>query len=295
MKDKGVTNMAASVRRRLLNLSQARGADYNALLTQYAIERFLYRLSRSPRADRFVLKGALLFRVWAADLHRPTKDLDLLGFGDPTPDAVAAAVREIIATAVPDDGLRFDPASVTAAEIREEQEYGGIRAKLVAMLGDARIPMQVDVGFGDTIVPQPKVEAFPTLLDHDAPRLRMYPPETVIAEKLEAIVKLGMANSRMKDYYDLLVILRKYDPDSYGLAKAIAATFQRRKTRVPDHAPTGLSDEFARDPIAQRRWPEFLRRLQIKDAPADLGEVVKTIWARVELAMLKANALTLGR
>ncbi len=295
MTDKPVTDVAASVRRRLMNLSQTRSADYNALLTQYAIERFLYRLSKSKLADRFVLKGAMLFRVWAADLHRPTKDLDLLGFGDATPDAVAAAVRQIIATAVPDDGLRFDPATVTVAEIREEQEYGGIRVKLVAMLGNARIPMQVDVGFGDTIIPQPKVEMFPTLLEQDAPTLRMYPPETVIAEKLEAIVTLGIVNSRMKDYYDLLVIFRMYDPDSYVLAKAIAATFRRRQTSVPEHAPTGLSNEFARDPIAQRRWPEFVRRLRIEDAPENLGEVVKTIWARVELAMIKANALALGR
>lgn len=295
MKDRGVTNMAASVRQRLLNLSQARGADYNALLAQYAIERFLYRLSKSELADRFVLKGAMLFRVWAADLHRPTKDLDLLGFGDPTPDAVAGAVRQIIATSVPDDGLRLDPTTVAAAEIRGQQEYGGIRAKLVAMLGNARIPMQVDVGFGDTIVPKPKVEAFPTLLDHDAPKVRMYPPETVIAEKLEAIVRLGMANSRMKDYYDLLVILRMKDPDSYALAKAIAATFQQRKTRVPDREPTGLSDEFARDTTAQLRWPEFLRRLRIEDAPEDLAKVVKTIWTRVDLAVIKANALTRGK
>ena len=295
MTDRPVSNVAASVRRRLLNLSQARGTEYNALLTQYAIERFLYRLSRSELADRFVLKGAMLFRVWAADLHRPTKDVDLLGFGDSTPEAVAAAVRKIVMTAVPDDGLRFDPAAVTAAEIREEQEYGGIRAKLVAMLGDARIPMQVDVGFGDTVIPQPKVETFPALLDHEAPKLRMYPPETVIAEKLEAIVRVGLANSRMKDYYDLLAIFRKYDPDSYVLAKAIAATFRRRRTAVPEGAPTGLSDAFARDPIAQRRWPEFLSRLRIDDAPEDLGEVVQAIWARVELAMLKANALTHGR
>ncbi len=294
MKHKPITNMAASVRRRLLNLSRARGANYNALLAQYAIERFLYRLSKSELADRFVLKGAVLFRVWAADLHRPTKDLDLLGFGDPTPEAVAASVRQIITTTVPEDGLRFDPANVTAAEIREEQEYGGIRAKLVAMLGNARIPMQVDVGFGDTIHPQPKVEAFPTLLDQDAPQLRMYPPETVIAEKLEAIVKFGMANSRMKDYFDLLVVLRMYDPDSDVLAKAIAATFHRRRTPVPATVPTGLSDEFVGDPIAQRRWPQFLRRLRIEDAPADLDEVAKTIWARVELAMLKAHSLARG-
>ena len=292
MTDRPIANVAASVRQRLMNLSQARSADYNAMLAQYAIERFLYRLSKSTLSDRFVLKGAMLFRVWAADLHRPTKDVDLLGFGDATPDAVAAAVRQIVTTAVADDGMRFDPTTVTAAEIREEQEYGGVRVKLLAMLGNARIPMQVDVGFGDTIVPPPKLEVFPTLLDQDAPRLRMYPPETVVAEKLEAIVTLGIANSRMKDYYDLLVIFRMCDPDSHLLAEAIAATFRRRQTLVPGDVPTGLSDAFARDPIAQRRWPELLRRLRIKDAPENLGEVVRIIWARVELAMVKARYLS---
>jgi len=149
MTDRPIANVAASVRQRLMNLSQARSADYNAMLAQYAIERFLYRLSKSTLSDRFVLKGAMLFRVWAADLHRPTKDVDLLGFGDATPDAVAAAVRQIVTTAVADDGMRFDPTTVTAAEIREEQKYGGVRVKLLAMLGNARIPMQVDVGFGE--------------------------------------------------------------------------------------------------------------------------------------------------
>ena len=289
---KHITNVAASVRQRLLNVSVAKGADYNALLAQYAMERFLYRLSKSDLADRFVLKGAMLFRVWASDLYRPTKDLDLLGFGEATPAAVSASVRKIVITQVPEDGLRFDPDSVVAAEIREEQEYGGIRAKILAMLGNARIRMQVDVGFGDSIVPAPVVRVFPTLLDQDAPRVRMYPPETVIAEKLEAMAKLGVANSRMKDYYDILVVFRIHTLDDDVLAKAIAATFHRRQTPLPEEVPTGLSDEFGRDPLARRRWPEFLQRLRIEDAPADLSQVIKAIRERVLPAMQKARGLS---
>lgn len=290
MKDKNLTNVAASVRQRLLNLSVSKGVDFNALLAQYAIERFLYRLSKSALADRFVLKGAMLFRVWAADLHRPTKDLDLLGFGEHTPDAVAAAIKKIVATTVPDDGLLFDETSVTAAEIREEQEYGGIRVKLVAKLGSARIPMQVDVGFGDAVVPKAKLELFPALLDQDAARVRMYSPETVVAEKLEAIVTLGIANSRMKDFYDLLVIFRMYELNNETLAEALVATFHRRQTPIPAEAPVGLSDEFGRDPVARRRWTEFLRRLQIKDAPRELVEVIDAIWARMSIPIAKARS-----
>ena len=185
MTEKPVNNVSASVRQRLMNLRQAGREDYNVLLMQYAIERFLYRLSKSGLAESFVVKGAMLFRVWSGAMHRPTKDLDLLGYGEGTPAAVAEAVRQVIATHVADDGLVFDPDSVTATEIREEQEYGGIRVKLVAMLGNARIPMQIDVGFGDAITPEAAIRPYPTLLNTDAPELRMYPPETVVAEKLE--------------------------------------------------------------------------------------------------------------
>jgi len=291
MTDKPAKNVAASVRQRLLNRRKASGEDYNALLTQYAIERFLYRLSRSDLADEFVLKGAMLFRVWSGALHRPTKDLDLLGQGDPTPDAVADAVRLMLATPVPDDGLSFDPQTVVAAEIREEQEYGGIRVKLLAMLGNARIPMQIDVGFGDAITPSANVHAYPTLLDQDAPQLRMYPPETVVAEKLEASVVRGMINSRMKDYYDLLVIFRVYDLDDRILARAIAATFKRRQTELPTDVPAGLSDEFGGDADAQRLWREFLRRLRIEDAPAELSEAVAAIRQRLWPVIQQARHL----
>ncbi|MBL7132891.1 MAG: nucleotidyl transferase AbiEii/AbiGii toxin family protein [Phycisphaerae bacterium] len=291
MSDKPVKNVAASVRQRLMNLRQARGEDYNALLTQYAVERFLYRLSRSKLSGRFVLKGAMLFRVWSGALHRPTKDLDLLGYGEGTPAAVADAMWHVIATPVADDGLVFDPDSLTATEIREEQEYGGIRVKLVATLGNARIPVQVDVGFGDAVTPEAVSRPYPTLLGMDAPELLMYPPETVVAEKLEAAVALGMTNSRMKDYYDLLVILRAFELSDEGLAAAIAATFRRRQTALPDDVPPGLSDDFGSDEAAQRLWREFLRRLHIKDAPNDFAEVVASVRRRIWPVMAQARQL----
>ena len=291
MTDRPVKNIAASVRQRLLNLRHARGEDYNALLTQYAIERFLYRLSKSALSGRFVLKGAMLFRVWSGALYRPTKDLDLLGYGEGTPTAVAEAIRQVITTHVADDGLVFDPDSLTATEIREEQEYGGIRVKLVAKLANARIPMQIDVGFGDAVTPEAAIHAYPTLLDTDAPRLRMYPPETVVAEKLETAVARGMTNSRMKDYYDLLVIFRICELSDEGLAKAIAATFQRRQTALPDDVPPALSGDFGSDEVAQRLWREFLRRLQIEDAPVDFGEVVADVRHRIWPVMAQARQL----
>lgn len=291
MTDKPAKNVAASVRQRLMNRRQASGEDYNALLTQYVIERFLYRLCQSDLADEFVLKSAMLFRVWSGALHRPTKDLDLLGRGDPTPDAVATRYARCWRPPVPDDGLSFDPQTVVAAEIREAQEYGGIRVKLIAVLDNARIPMQIDVGFGDAITPAATVHSYPTLLDQDAPRLRMYPPETVVAEKLEASVVRGMINSRMKDYYDLLVIFRVYDLDDRILARAIAATFKRRETELPADVPAGLSEDFGRDADAQRLWHAFLRRLRIEDAPVELSETVAAIRQRLWLVIQQARHL----
>jgi len=197
----------------------------------------------------------------------------------------------VIATHVADDGLVFDSDSVTAREIRQEQEYGGIRVKLVAMLGNARVPMQIDVGFGDAITPEAVMRPYPTLLETDAPELRMYPPETVVAEKLDAAVALGMTNSRMKDYYDLLVIFRTHELADDSLARAIAATFQRRQTPVPDDVPAALSDEFGSDAVPQRLWREFLRRLQIGDAPGDFSEVVANVRHRVWPVMMQAKRL----
>jgi len=289
MTEKRAKNIAASVRQRLLNLRETQGEDYNVLLTQYAIERFLYRLSKSELDDRFVLKGAMLFRVWSGTLHRPTRDLDLLGGGDPTPNAVVDSIRQILAAPVENDGLMFDPTSIEAREIREEQEYGGIRVKLIALLGNARIPMQIDVGFGDAITPEAQVQMYPTLLGMDAPRLRMYPPETVIAEKVEAAVTLGMTNSRMKDYFDLLVLLRGDILPEESMANAIVATFQRRQTPLPSEIPPGLSDDFGTDEKAQCLWREFLRRMQIDDIPSDFAAVVAKLRDRIWPILVRAR------
>jgi predicted nucleotidyltransferase component of viral defense system len=289
MKKKPASNVGASVRQRLLNLRDTTGEDFNTLLTQFAIERFLYRLSRSSIADRFVLKGAMLFRVWSGSLHRPTKDVDLLGSGEATATAVATTIRQIINVAVEDDGILFAADSVQAEEIRESQEYGGIRVTFTATLDKAVIPLQVDVGFGDAITPAAEDRAYPVLIDMAAPQLRMYPVETVIAEKLEAAVKLGMINSRMKDFYDLLVIFRKYSYDDALLARAVAQTFARRGTLLPQTVPQGLSDEFGSDPSATRLWREFLARMQLTNEPTDFAVVIRTIRDRLWPTIVAAN------
>ncbi|MEI6240566.1 MAG: nucleotidyl transferase AbiEii/AbiGii toxin family protein [Planctomycetia bacterium] len=289
MTKKPVSNVGASVRQRLLNLRDQTREDAQALFTQFAIERFLYRLSRSSLVDRFVLKGAMLFRVWSGSLHRPTKDVDLLGFGDPTPTSVAAMIGQIITTTVEDDGITFDAASIRAEDIRENDDYGGIRATFTATLDKAIIPLQVDVGFGDAITPAAEDREYPVLVGMAAPKLRMYPLETVIAEKLEAAVKLGMVNSRMKDFYDLLVIFRRFPYEDGTLAQAIEETFARRGTPLPRVIPQGLSDEFGSDPPANRRWREFLVRMQLANEPTDFAVVIRTVRDRLWPTILAAG------
>jgi predicted nucleotidyltransferase component of viral defense system len=289
MTKKPVSNVGASVRQRLLNLRDQTGEDAQALFIQFAIERFLYRLSRSSVADRFVLKGAMLFRVWSGSLHRPTKDVDLLGFGEPAPASVAAMIHQIINTAVEDDGITFDAASIRAEEIRENDDYGGIRATFTATLDKAIIPLQVDVGFGDAITPAAEDREYPVLVGMAAPKLRMYPVETVIAEKLEAAVKLGMVNSRMKDFYDLLVIFRRFRYDDGTLARAIGETFARRGTPLPRIVPQGLSDEFGSDPTANRRWREFLTLKQLASEPTDFAVVIRTVRDRLWPTIMAAG------
>jgi hypothetical protein len=250
----------------LLNKAKARGEDFNLILTRYAIERFLYRLSLAPARDTFWLKGALLFDLWFDVPHRPTRDADFLGFGPIDIEALATTVREICNIAV-EDGMTFDPDSIMVEEIREEARYGGLRVRLVARLGNARNTVQLDVGYGDAVTPGPEEAVYPTLLDDQpAPRLRVYPRAAVAAEKLEAIVSLGMANSRMKDYFDLRALAREGVLDARQLGDAIAATFQRRQTLVPENMPHGLSDEFAHDAIKQAQWKAFLSKNRL-DAP----------------------------
>lgn len=267
-------NVGASVRQRLLNLARASGQPLELLLTRYALERLLHRLSISPHRHRFVLKGALLLTTWFEEPHRATRDLDLLGFGDPSDDALLAVFREIMAITV-DDGVSFDTAGLQVQPIREDLEYGGSRLRTTAALAGARIPIVVDVGFGDAIEPGAEDIDLPVLLEMPSPHLRAYSQETVIAEKLHAMVMLGLANSRMKDYYDVWMLQRGFEIDAGRLRRAIEATFARRGTEVPAMPPEGLSDAFAADPSKQAQWEAFVRNLSVPGP--ELGDVVSEL------------------
>ena len=255
-----VRNVAASVRQKLLNRSRAKGEDFLFLITRYALERFLYRLGRSVHNDRFVLKGALLFALWEGDLHRVTRDVDLLGFGSPALPEMERVIREICEADVEDDGMLFLPNQVRSAPIREDQEYEGVRIVVPGRLATARVRLQIDVAFGDAVTPQPEEAVFPTLLDAPAPVLRTYPRETVVAEKLQAMVMLGIANSRMKDFFDVAYLARHFSFGGPLLVKALTNTFTRRRTALPTRLPMALTDEFAKDRAKQTQWSAFVRK-----------------------------------
>jgi hypothetical protein len=271
-----VRNTAASVHQRLLNRARSIGADPNLILIWYGIERLLFRLSASSYRDSFILKGAMLFRLWSGSEFRPTRDLDLLGFVDREIATVHSAFAAICVENVEDDGLVFDAGTIRIEEIREQQEYGGLRVSLLARLGPARVPMQIDVGFGDVVTPAATHEEFPCLLDHARPRVRAYPRETVVAEKYEAIVEKGMTNSRMKDYYDLWFLSQRFEFDGSLTAAAISATFKRRGTPLPGTVPIGLSTEYASDLSHMRQWSAFFSRISTL-TPLDLGHVVTAV------------------
>jgi predicted nucleotidyltransferase component of viral defense system len=280
-------DIGTSVRARLLRLARERGEDFQLVLTRYANERLLFRLASSRHAERFVLKGAALFTLWTGKPHRATRDLDLLGFGDPSPDGVRDVFRDVLALDVLDDGVRFDLSTLVVGLIREDQEYGGVRVELIARVTTAQIRLQIDVGFGDAITPEASVVDFPTLLDFPAPRLRAYPRETVVAEKLDAMVQLGMANSRMKDFYDVAVLARDFDFDGEVLARAIRATFDRRKTTLPTTTPVALTDAFAEDLAKKTQWSGFVRKANVRDA-SPLAETVAAVRAFVEAPLAAA-------
>ena len=279
--------LIASIHARLLNLARARGEDFNLILTRYALERFIYRLSLAPARETYWLKGAMLFDLWFDVPHRPTRDADFLGFGPMDTEVLASTVRNICDITV-DDAMAYDPDSITVEEIREVARYGGLRVRLLGLLGKARCTVQLDVGYGDAVTPGPEEAIYPTLLDDQpAPRLRVYPRETVVAEKLEAIVSLGMANSRMKDFFDLRALAREGILNTGLLADAIAATFQRRGTEMPAEVPLGLSEEFARDAAKLVQWKAFLSKNRL-DAPT-LDEVVEEVRRFVEEPMTLAR------
>jgi hypothetical protein len=255
---KDVVNLSASVRQRLLNLATKRKEDFGLVLSRYGMERFLYRLSTSPHRDLFVLKGALLLQVWTGETYRPTRDLDLLG--KEMNLSYQKIFSDVCSQDVEEDGLSFLSQTIRVERIRDEEAYEGVRVLLEARLGNVRIPLQIDVGFGDAIVPAPEDLEFPTLLTFPAPRLNAYPKECVVAEKFEAIVKLGMANSRMKDFYDLWVLAQRFQFESATLAAAIQATFATRETVLPTSLPLALQTDFYKLPRKQTQWKAFLRK-----------------------------------
>ncbi len=260
-------NISASVRDRLLNKARAEKLDYNLLLTRYALERMLYRLSISKQRDQFLLKGALLFDLWFDVPHRPTHDADFLGFGSAEIPHIEEIFRDICRIEV-EDGIAFQPDTVKAAEIRKEANYAGVRVTLQGMLDSARCPVQIDIGFGDAVVPGPDEVHYPVILgEMPEPHLHVYPRYTVVAEKLEALTSLGMLNSRMKDYFDLWILAKHSDFDGQILSRAVAATFDRRRTAIPTGLPIGLSDEFISDAQKAKQWQGFLRKNALDPMP----------------------------
>ena len=283
-----VTNIAASVRAKLLNLARETQRPLDQLLTRYALERLLYRLGRSQYRDRFALKGALLVSTWFDSPHRPTRDIDFLGFGEPSIDTLLQRFREILATPI-DDGLAYDTAALTAEPIRESQRYGGTRLRTTATLAGARIPIAIDVGFGDSIEPGLQEIDLPALLDMPAPNLLAYSQETVIAEKFEAVVRLGLANSRLKDYYDMWALLETRELDQEGLARAIDATFSRRATALPVGTPDGFTARFAENEARRTQWLAFIRNVEREAPPLDT--VVAELKARLMPVVRRISSL----
>ena len=269
-------NIAASIRAKLLNRSRETGEELQNLLMRFATERLLYRLSRSKHKDNFLLKGAALFAFWFDQPHRPTKDLDLLGRGANDVSSLENIIREICAIEG-DDGLHFLAESVKGGNIREDEVYGGIRITLTAMLERARIHLQIDIGFGDAVTPQASEETLSTILNSlPAPKVKIYPKETVVAEKFEAMVKLGIANSRMKDFWDVRYLVREFDFEGTLLQKALKATFAARQISFPTQLPVALTDEFATNQLIAARWSAFIKRNKII-ADTELSEVIKSL------------------
>jgi predicted nucleotidyltransferase component of viral defense system len=273
------TGLARSVQVRLVRHAHALGVDPNVVLARYGAERLLYRLSRSPDAERFVLKGAMMLLVWLGESVRPTRDADLLGFGALDTESLRVTFAAVCAVRVEPDGLEFDVESLRVAPIRVEDAYGGQRVTLVARLGSARVRVQVDVGAGDDVFPEPQWLEYPSLLDLPRPRLRAYRPETAVAEKLHAMVELDARNSRMRDFFDLHELAAAWAFEGSVLRRAITGTFERRRTMVPRELPLALTPGFAAIEGKQAQWNGFVRRLPGTAVPQDLGAVIDGVAA----------------
>jgi predicted nucleotidyltransferase component of viral defense system len=296
VKSKPPRDRAASVRQRLLNIAKERGEEFNFVLLRYGLERLLFRLGQSRYAGTFVLKGAMLFPLWSGSPHRATKDMDLLGSGPPDISRFVDIFREVAAGDV-DDGVRFLPDTVAGVAIREEAIYDGIRITLEGRLGVARIPLQVDVGFGDAVTPAPVETSYPVLLaDMPTPRLRVYARETAIAEKVEAMVTLGLGNSRMKDFFDIWYLARTFEFDEATFGAAIRTTFARRQTPLPYETPVALTATFANDPAKAAQWRAFIGRSRAVGTAPGLSEVVEVLVALLmPIMMSEGKEPTAGR
>jgi predicted nucleotidyltransferase component of viral defense system len=284
-------DLAHSIRQKLQNIAQTTGRPFEEIFQYFVMERFLYRLSRSRYAEQFVLKGALMFTAWRAAQFRPTRDIDLLGQAGNQPAEIAEVFREVCQSESEPDGLRFDADSLKAQVIKEDADYEGVRVTFLVYLEKSRFAMQIDIGFGDVTTPAPTFADYPTLLDLPAPRLKGYSKETVIAEKFEAMTKLGMLNSRMKDYFDIWSLSRQFDFEGALLSQAMAATFRHRGTEILA-LPTALTEQFAKDPVKQTQWLAFVRKARL---PSTVGELPLVVEALANFLLPLAGALSRGK
>jgi predicted nucleotidyltransferase component of viral defense system len=269
-------NIAASVHQRLLNEARESGRPFNELFQYYAIERFLYRLSMSSHGKNFTLKGAMMLVVWQSPISRTTMDIDMLGKMENSVENIISIVRDVCRQEVEPDGILFDPKSVQGERITEDADYEGVRILFRGSLATARITIQLDVGFGDIVIPAPELTAYPTILDFPAPQIHVYSKESTVAEKFEAMVKLGIMNSRMKDFWDIWLLSRQFDFDGQTLAEAVFRTFLTRHTDIPAN-PVSLSPDFSRDATKAAQWRTFLRKNMMRDVPDNFEEVVNAI------------------
>ena len=287
---KNPKNVGASVRQRLLDFSRSQHENYNLLLTRYAIERLLYRLSRSAHADRFVLKGAALYAVWQGESelvnYRPTRDLDFWSLGTPDVAALVLALREVVMIPVEDDGIRFDAATIKGEVRRADEKYPGCNIEMLADVGGIAIRVLIDVGFGDAITPSARRASYPTILkSFAAPQLQIYPRETVIAEKFEAMVALELENTRLKDFYDIWILSQSFDFDGAILSEALRRTFERRQTALPAETPIALGEMWSEDAAKTKQWKNFGQRILAPNLPP-----LRTVTAQLQRFLLPVAA-----
>ena len=270
------TNVAASVRALLAAHAKAERRPFQEVLQYFAMERFLARLSKSDHREKFVLKGGLMFAVWNSSYTRPTKDIDFLAYIANDVDTAADVVREICRIDDPTDGIEFDPETVAPVMIKEDADYEGVRVTFLGHLQSARINMQIDMGFGDVVAPDPKMLTYPTILNHSAPQIRGYPAETVVAEKFQAMVQLGQLNSRIRDFYDIWSMSRQFEFNGNTLQHALENTFSHRETEMEPN-PIAFQTAFTEDSAKQSQWTGFCRKSKIESAPKTLSEMVSEI------------------